>query len=170
MRIKNLFSLTFLLIQIIVYSQSLDIRILNAKIYPKKNIIIKLKISNNSDKVFKYSKAIEIDEVKKNKPINIFTFYDGDQWINIPTMHYGKYHTRKHTYIRILPHSNKTFTINLKNDLPIERYRGFLLNMNILDFKVLTYLLKLNFINNQNEFEIYELSDKIDMSAWKATK
>ena len=85
-------------------------------------------------------------------------------------MHYGKYHTRKHTYIRILPHSNKTFTINLKNDLPIERYRGFLLNMNILDFKVLTYLLKLNFINNQNEFEIYELSDKIDMSAWKATK
>ena len=35
MRIKNLFSLTFLLIQIIVYSQSLDIKILNAKIYPK---------------------------------------------------------------------------------------------------------------------------------------
>lgn len=83
-------------------------------------------------------------------------------------MQYGKYHIRQNANIKILPHSNKTFTINLKNDLSIERYRGFLLNMNILNFKVLTYLLKLNFINNQNEFENYELSDKIDMSNWKS--
>lgn len=51
MKIRNLFSLTFLMIQIIVYSQSLDIKILNTKIYLQKNIRIKIKISNNSDKV-----------------------------------------------------------------------------------------------------------------------
>lgn len=36
MKIRNLFSFTFLMIQIIVHSQSLDIKILNTKIYPKK--------------------------------------------------------------------------------------------------------------------------------------
>ncbi|MBD3907079.1 hypothetical protein NAL32_20585 [Chryseobacterium sp. Ch-15] len=170
MKIKNLLSLIFLMIQVIIYSQSLDIKILSTKIYPKKNIKIKIKISNNSDKVFKYNKKIDIDDINKNNndSINFFAFYDKGQWINIPKIQYGKYHIQKNTNIKILPHSNKTFTINLKNDLTIERYRGFLLNMNILEFKVLTYLLKLCFINNQNEFENYELSDKIDMSNWRS--
>lgn len=168
---KAIINLIFIIFPIYFFSQSLSIKILNTHV-KNTNVKIKVLVKNKSNKAFLYNKEIEIFDIKNDsskKTINLIAFYKDDKWINIPGMYYGKFRVKKTATIKIYPHSENIITVNLKKNLPIERYRGFYLNMSILKFDLLDYILKLNFKDLENNvYEKYELASTINMSSWKS--
>lgn len=168
---KAIINVFFIILPIYFFSQSLSVKILNTNV-KNTNVKIKILIKNKSNKLFLYNKEIGILDIKNDslkKTINLIAFYEGDKWINIPGMHYGKFRIRKTKIIKIHPHSEKVITIDLKKNLPLERYRGFYLNMSILKFEILNYILRLYFKSLENDlYEKYDLSNNINMISWKS--
>lgn len=159
---KKIFNLILLVLPIIFYSQNLHSKILKTDFINKDNLKIKILFENSSNSTYEYNTGIEIKDIKKNVEdnfTNLISFYKNDKWINVPTMHYGKYSIKKNHLIKIKPYSKKIIIINLKKNLSKERKRGLYLTLHLQDLKAFNYYLLLYFKNIQNnKFERYELS------------
>lgn len=163
---KKIFNLLLIIFPIIFYCQNLHLKILKTELIKKDNVKIKILIENNSNNIYEYTTAIEIRDIKKNVEddfTNLIAFYKNEKWINIPTMHYGKYSIKKNHIIKIKPYSKKIIIINLKKNLSKERKRGLYLTLHLQDLKTFDYHLSLYFKNSQNnKYERYELSGEVE--------